>query len=116
MCVCMCMCIHNRISHSHKKGWNSAIFNNIDGPRGYFAKWNKSDWKRQIPYDFTPMWNLKKQMNKQRKSRIRAINTENKLMVARGKGRGGWAKWMKGNGRNRLPVMEWISMEIKGPA
>ena len=31
---------------------------------------------------------IKKQMNKQTKSRIRPLNTENNLMVARGKGMG----------------------------
>ena len=54
-----------------------------------------------MPYDFTHMWNLKqkaKQMNKQTKSRIRPINTENKLMVARGERVGLWAKWVKGVG------------------
>ena len=32
-----------------------AICNSIDTPREYYAKWNKSDWERQIPYDFTYM-------------------------------------------------------------
>ena len=41
---------------SHKKeGWNIAIFNNIDGTWGYYAKWNKSDRGKQILYDFTFM-------------------------------------------------------------
>ena len=31
---------------------------------GLSAKWNKSDGERQIQYDFTYMWNLKKKMNK----------------------------------------------------
>ena len=31
----------------------------MDGPRGYYAKWNKSEWEGQILYDFTYMWNLK---------------------------------------------------------
>ena len=26
-----------------KKEWNSAICNNVDGPIGYYAKWNKSE-------------------------------------------------------------------------
>ena len=34
------------------------------------------------------------------------INTENKLMVTRGKRVGGWAKCMKGSGRYRLLAME----------
>ena len=31
----------------------------MDGPRGYYAKGNKSDRERQIVYDITYMWNLK---------------------------------------------------------
>ena len=34
--------IYNGILFSHKK-WNSAICNNMDGLREYYAKWNKSD-------------------------------------------------------------------------
>ena len=38
---------------SHKKEWNLAICNNIDGLRGYYyAKWNKSKEKKTIMYDF----------------------------------------------------------------
>ena len=42
-----------------KKEWNNAICSNMDGPRDYHTKWNKSDRKRQIPYDIIYMWNLK---------------------------------------------------------
>ena len=53
----------------HKKEWDLAICNSIDGPRGHYAKWNKSDRERQTPHDFTYIWNLKaKQMNKQNKA------------------------------------------------
>ena len=38
-----------------KKEWNLAICDNMDGPKGYYAKWNKSDWERQILYDFIYM-------------------------------------------------------------
>ena len=31
---------------SHKKEWNIFIFNNMYGPRGYYAKWNKSDGRK----------------------------------------------------------------------
>ena len=37
---------HNGILLSHKKEWNFAICDNTDGPRGYYAKWNKADRKR----------------------------------------------------------------------
>lgn len=33
-------------------------------------------------------------MNKETKSRIRPINTKNKLMVAGGEGGWGWVKWV----------------------
>ena len=45
--------IQNGIVLSHKKEWNLAICNNMDGPRDYHDKWNKSDRERQILYDFT---------------------------------------------------------------
>ena len=32
---------------------NSAISQSVDGPRGYYAQWNKSDWERQILYVIT---------------------------------------------------------------
>ena len=51
--------IYNGILFSNKKERNLAICENMDGPRGYYAKWNKSDRERQIPYDLTYMWNLK---------------------------------------------------------
>ena len=37
----------------------------MDGPRDYHTKLSKSDRERQISYDVTCMWNLKKmiQMN-----------------------------------------------------
>ena len=40
--------------------WNLVICDNMDGPRGYYAKWNKSDRETQIPYDFAYTWDLKK--------------------------------------------------------
>ena len=47
---------HNGISLSHKKKeWNFAICDNMDGLRGYYSRWNKSDRERQTPYDFTYM-------------------------------------------------------------
>ena len=36
---------------------------NMNGPRDYFPKWNKSERERQIPYDITYMWNLKYDTN-----------------------------------------------------
>ena len=51
---------HNGIPLSNEKDWNLAICNNVDGTGGYYAKWNKSVRERQILYDFTHMWTLRK--------------------------------------------------------
>ena len=53
--ICVCMC---GISLSHKKEWNFAFCNNMDGLGRDYAKWNKSEMERQILY-ITYMWNLK---------------------------------------------------------
>ena len=42
------------------------ICNSMDGPGGHCAQWNESDGERQIPYDLTYMWNLKKSSSKTR--------------------------------------------------
>ena len=47
--------------------------------------------KRETPYDIIYMGNLKNKTNEQR-NRDRIINTENKLVVARGERTKGWAK------------------------
>ena len=41
---------------------------------------------------------------KKKKNRNRFIDTENKLVIAGGEGVGGWAKWVKGIKRHKLPV------------
>ena len=50
------------------KKWNLAICDNISGPRGYYAKWNKSDRERQIPNYFSNTWNVKNKTNKHNKT------------------------------------------------
>ena len=35
--------INNGRLFSHKKEWNLAICDNMDGPRGYYPKWDKSE-------------------------------------------------------------------------
>ena len=49
--------IQNGILLGHKKRMKSTICDNMDEPRGHYAKWNKSGIE-QIPEDFTYMWNL----------------------------------------------------------
>ena len=41
-----------------KKKEKSIICSDMDGPRDYHTKWNKSCRERQIPYDITYMWKL----------------------------------------------------------
>ena len=53
--------IDNGILLSHKKEWNFVIC--TDGLGGHCAKWNKSGRERQILYDITYMWNLRKKTN-----------------------------------------------------
>ena len=50
-----------------EKKWNPAICDNMDRPQRYYTNWNKLDEKRKILYDFTHMWNLRKQKNEQTK-------------------------------------------------
>ena len=42
----------------YKKVWNNAIYINMDG-QSIIIKWSRSD-RKDIPYDITYMWNLKK--------------------------------------------------------
>ena len=73
-------CIHTIEYYSAmKKEWNLAVCDNMDGARGYYAKWNKSKRERQIVYNFTYIWNLKNKTMEQ--------NMEyRKQIVARGEG------------------------------
>ena len=41
---------------SHKKELKLTICDNMDGSRGHFTQWNKSDRERQRLYDFICMW------------------------------------------------------------
>ena len=81
----------NGILLSHKKEWNLTICDNMDGPRGYHAKWNKLDRERQILYDFTYMWNFWK-MNKHNK-------TETELKLQRTN-----HGWQREGGRGRKEI------------
>ena len=46
-----------------KKEWNNTICSNIDRPKDDHTKWNKPQRERQIWYDVTYTWNLKKRYN-----------------------------------------------------
>ena len=49
--------------YSAIKRVKSCICDNMYGPLGHYAKWNKSDRKRQMLYDLPYMWNLKNDTN-----------------------------------------------------
>ena len=85
--------IHNGILLSHKKEWNNAICSNMDRTRDYHIMWKT---ERQISYDITYMWNLKKWYKwTYLQNRNRLTDIENKLIVARGD---------SGSGRDKLGV------------
>ena len=42
---------------------NFTLCNSMDGPGEHYAKGNKPVRERQIPYDFTHMWNLMNKLN-----------------------------------------------------
>ena len=46
--------------YSAIKKRNNVICSNVDGPREYHTKWSKSHRERQISYDITYKWNLKR--------------------------------------------------------
>ena len=51
---------HNGVSFSQ---WNRAVCSNVDGPRDGHTEWSTWGKERQIPYDITYMWDLKKAAN-----------------------------------------------------
>ena len=55
--------LHNGILLGHKKEENFILCDSMDGPGEHYAKWNKPVRERQIPYDFTHMWNLMNKLN-----------------------------------------------------
>ena len=80
---------YNGILLSHKKEWNNAIYSNMDGPRDHHIKWSKSDRERQILYDSTYVWNLKRWYKwTYLQNRTRLMDIENKLMVTKESGGG----------------------------
>ena len=49
--------IYIYILFSHKNEENPTTCDNMNGPWGHYAKWNKSDRERQVLYDLTYMSN-----------------------------------------------------------
>ena len=79
--------LHNGIPWSRKKEGAPTPHNNMDGTGEHYAKWNKPDHERQIPYYLTYKKNLmKKQTDEQ--NRPRGMETRNRLTGTRGEGIG----------------------------
>ena len=71
---------------NHKKEWNLAVYNNMNGPRGNNAEWNKSVRERQISWfhSYVKFKKLNKWTKRKRdKQKTSLLNTDNKLVVAR---------------------------------
>ena len=70
----------------------------MERPIDYNTKQNKSERERQIPYNITYMWNLKKKWYKWTylQNRNRVKNAENKHIVTKG-----------GRGREKLGNWDW---------
>ena len=63
---------------------NFATYNSVNGCGGYYAKWNKSNREKQIPYDlYVESEKQNKLMNITEQTRL--IDAKNKQVVARGK-------------------------------
>ena len=92
---------HTKRNTTHKKEWILAICSNRDGLGGHYAKWNKSDRGRQILYDMTYMWSLKKiQMNLFTKPKQTHRHRKQTYGYQRGRGGVNWEF-----GINRYPVL-----------
>ena len=89
----------------------SCHLDNMDGSRRYYAKWNKSDRERQIPYGFTYMWHLKNKTNEQ------TYQNRNSLRYREQTGgcqSGGgwwdeWNRWGKLRGTNFQLQDKWVT-------
>ena len=55
--------LHSGILLSHQKEENFILYNYMDGPEEHYAKWNKLIREKQLPYDFTDVWNLMNKLN-----------------------------------------------------
>ena len=81
-----------------KKAGNLTFCDNMDGSVEYYVKGNKPARERQAPDDFTFMWNLMNNINKQSEDRL--TDTENRLIVIRRGWDGGRVSMVKELSKN----------------
>ena len=55
--------LHDGILLRHKRKETFTLCDSTGGPREYYAKWTKPVRERQMPYDFTQVWNLRNKLN-----------------------------------------------------
>ena len=55
--------LYNGILLCCKKEENFTFWGGIDVPGEHYAKRDKPDRERQVPYDFNHMWNLMNELN-----------------------------------------------------
>ena len=55
--------LHHGILLGHNKEENFTICKSVDRPGEHYTKWNKPIRERQMPYDFTHMWNVRNKLN-----------------------------------------------------
>ena len=77
--------IHSRILLCHNKEQNNVICSNMDGIRGSYTMWSKSERERNIPYDITYIWNLIQSTN-EAFDRKETHGLGDRLAVAKGEG------------------------------
>ena len=55
--------LRNGILLGYKNVGNLTFCDSVNGPGEYYVKWNKPVRERQVPYDFTCVWNLMNKIN-----------------------------------------------------
>ena len=48
----------------------------MNGSKGYYAKWNKSDRERHLPSDFISMWKIKHKTKQTNKTKCKQSQSE----------------------------------------
>ena len=77
-------------SSAIRKGWNLGTCNNMDGPRGYYAKWSKSDRGRQYTM-ISLTWNLKNKWTQTKKKQTQGYREQTGV----GRWEDGVKRWTK---------------------
>ena len=88
--------LHNGLLCSRKKEGAPTLWDSMDGTGEHYAKWNKLDSERQIPYDLTFNRNLINKTNMLSKYNQRCWNREQTESNQRGGRRGKKGKHCQG--------------------